>query len=803
MKRVKHGQDVRFNRMVKRSKSEGKRVRKIHAAYKEEFGDAVSTPLLEEETAETGAFGGFRGEGALEERVFRLSAFSLLNELVQTNSPLVVYTSARAIAEANEDALLHRRMMPDALAHSARDNHFGIDTVPNLRLYDYQEAAIQFMDERERDTAEVGCRGLILADEMGLGKTLETLVYLLRDRQRRQALSGLRFPGPSLLVMPKILIDTWCQEIERRFPPGTFYYTCLVGDRGQVVDRYTLEHEVDLVFTTYTVVRLVFAATRDSRAPNPLVREEEDTLDRDEEDCIRHRYALLYECQWLRAIAEEGHQIANRTTQQFDAMVALPARHKWIITGTPIQNFSEDIYACFEFIGLPHRSIELDRRSTKHLLEKVMIRRLKVDIAALPNAPLLNLVDKRTEFIDFDTPQERLLYIMYADYIKNRVVMGGQCEAGTQRMNNAAASVLLLRQFCIDFRIVRNMVLPSGMLTLGRSHENVLETSFSEKLFREDALTLEHRGGSSAHNPDLEALAFRLNRPTRYNYSSNTTTPNTMEDETRLTVKWSPYRCEQMDLEEDDFARLLYRTIYHMLLSHNGRSSAPLTLEQVQEEIVQASGLPEHARGELLEKIAVAYGHLMGRSLPLVATKPRRILRYIQEEVTDPTDKTTVFCDFVVPLKLMTRYLSNVGIEYCLVTGENAKNGQNEAQLREFHENPAKRVLLMSLKVGNAGLNITCSNHVLFWVAWWNPQILLQAESRLHRPGQTKVVHVRYFILKGTLEAHIMRTQTQKKHISRELLGDGGRQQQQEEDELPSGLTSEQLFDYTVLCKQY
>jgi SWI/SNF-related matrix-associated actin-dependent regulator of chromatin subfamily A3 len=70
------------------------------------------------------------------------------------------------------------------------------------------------------------------------------------------------------------------------------------------------------------------------------------------QDLGRSRGGLLA-VDWLRVVLDEGHTIRNvRTTQLGRAALALKAERRWIVTGTPIQNRSADLYAAAAFLRL-------------------------------------------------------------------------------------------------------------------------------------------------------------------------------------------------------------------------------------------------------------------------------------------------------------------------------------------------------------------------------------------------------------------------------------------------------------------
>jgi SNF2 family DNA or RNA helicase len=75
--------------------------------------------------------------------------------------------------------------------------------------------------------------------------------------------------------------------------------------------------------------------------------------------------------------------------------------------------------------------------------------------------------------------------------------------------------------------------------------------------------------------------------------------------------------------------------------------------------------------------------------------------------------------------------------------------------VNDFQTKFSTRILLVSLKAGGTGLNLTAANHVIHYDLWWNPAVETQATDRAFRIGQTRNVMVHRFLTKGTFEERI------------------------------------------------
>jgi superfamily II DNA or RNA helicase len=82
-------------------------------------------------------------------------------------------------------------------------------------------------------------------------------------------------------------------------------------------------------------------------------------------------------------------------------------------------------------------------------------------------------------------------------------------------------------------------------------------------------------------------------------------------------------------------------------------------------------------------------------------------------------------------------------------------------------------VILVSLKAGGTGLNLTAADTVILYDPWWNPAVEAQAIDRAHRIGQTKPVFVHRLIARNTIEEKILALQDTKRSLAATLWGEG------------------------------
>ncbi|MCU0787410.1 MAG: SNF2 family helicase [Verrucomicrobia bacterium] len=310
--------------------------------------------------------------------------------------------------------------------------------------------------------------GGILADEMGLGKTLQTLAHLntlriadcgLRSEPSLEhghscppetggtlrADKNVRAPmaaAPHLIICPTSLVFNWVAEA-RKFTPDLRVLALHGPDRHE---RFREIPSHDIIITSYALIRRDAARYRDL---------EFDTV-----------------------VLDEAQHIKNRQTQNAQAVKAVCAQHRIVLTGTPLENSVLDLWSIFDFLmpgylgaasdfreryELPiskERNAEAQSRLARRL-RPFMLRRLKREVAAdLP---------EKIEQISFCelTKDQRAVYQQVIEATRKEVLeaTGAQGEA---RIRMVALNALLrLRQVCCDLRLLKLKARSDGVMEDG------------------------------------------------------------------------------------------------------------------------------------------------------------------------------------------------------------------------------------------------------------------------------------------------------------------------------------------------
>ena len=138
------------------------------------------------------------------------------------------------------------------------------------------------------------------------------------------------------------------------------------------------------------------------------------------------------------------------------------------------------------------------------------------------------------------------------------------------------------------------------------------------------------------------------------------------------------------------------------------------------------------------------------------------LLTSIQEQ----GEKTLIFTQFAeMGFLLQSTIEQELGLTAHFYHG-GCSQTQRKNMVDDFQNNPESKVLILSLKAGGTGLNLTAASQVIHYDLWWNPAIEAQATDRAFRIGQTRNVQVHRFITKGTFEEKINALLESKKAIA-------------------------------------
>ncbi len=327
-------------------------------------------------------------------------------------------------------------------------------------LRPYQRRGVEWMHH----LSDVGCHGL-LADEMGLGKTLQ-VISLLAARP----IAGV----PHLIVCPASVVPVWREEIARFFPS-------LKVDVLKTGNDFAARKDPVIWLASYTQLR-------------------------------KHR-GLLEGTEFGYAVLDEGQFIKNPDAKVTQTCFAIRARHRLVLTGTPLENRQLDLWSIFRFL-LPgllgsraafEASLGSDRPGTldrlRAQLAPFILRRTKGEVATeLPPKVEMDLLCPLTD-------------VQRAEYAKI-------CSEGLQRLGDDVGAAMReksfgflalltrLRQACCDPDMLPWLKAPlsdSGKINLlVEKLAEIVSSGHKVVIFSQFVMLLERvREALATHFPDL------------------------------------------------------------------------------------------------------------------------------------------------------------------------------------------------------------------------------------------------------------------------------------------------------------
>jgi hypothetical protein len=145
-------------------------------------------------------------------------------------------------------------------------------------------------------------------------------------------------------------------------------------------------------------------------------------------------------------------------------------------------------------------------------------------------------------------------------------------------------------------------------------------------------------------------------------------------------------------------------------------------------------------------------------------------LREICETIHEKREKVLVFTQFKEMTQPLCGYLEKIFERKGLTLHGSIAVGQRKKIIEKFQSDEYIPFMVLSLKAGGVGLNLTQANHVIHFDRWWNPAVENQATDRVFRIGQKKNVVVHKFITKGTIEEKIDKMLEEKSRLSQEVI---------------------------------
>lgn len=364
-------------------------------------------------------------------------------------------------------------------------------------LRPYQLAGYQWLARLRRNGL-----GGVLADDMGLGKTLQALAMILDWKRERDAASdsgeSATASGPWVVVAPTSVVGNWATEAARFTPDlRVAVVTATTQKRGVALEAVAAG--VDVVVTSYALFR----------------------LDHAEYEALEPAGLVL----------DEAQNVKNRTSRGFALAKSLPADVKFAITGTPMENNLNELWAMFAItapglLGTPQQFHELyaapiERGNGEELglfarlrrrIAPFLLRRTKEEVT--PDLP-----EKQEQVLTVElAPAHRKAYDRQLARERQRVL--GLVQDLDRNQVEVLSALTRLRQLAIDASLVdeANEGVPSSKLEVlipllreaaDEGHRVLVFSQFTRYLgkiaerLREEGLTYSYLDGATTRRPEV------------------------------------------------------------------------------------------------------------------------------------------------------------------------------------------------------------------------------------------------------------------------------------------------------------
>lgn len=675
-------------------------------------------------------------------------------------------------------------------------------------------------------------RGGILADEMGLGKTVCVIALILASNSR----SKLRLADQKSAAKVHCLDDDSCEDEENCFEdaenvgggkrrkafkikqgtlnilggpasrPGTLVVcpVSLVSQwENEIADKVKEGHKLNV---------LVFHSDECTRGITHF----------GQYDCVLTTYGVvasefqdpksaLFNTQWERVVLDEAHNVKNRTTNASRAAAALDSSFRWCLTGTPLQNSVDDMYALFLFlrhepwnsytwwskiIRIPFEQ-QLDKEKSAAAMQRlrsvltdgpVMLRRTKRDVEEQTGTSIAHkLPPKHLNVIDVVlTEAERMFYD--AIYSRSKAEFDGLVATGSANSKYAAIFTLLLRmrQACDSpFLVLSSSDSEDGATPSGGKSSKAKAISDREYVAQLRDRLFAANSGSAADTDSSQS-------------SSQAYLVSTLEDVEKLKEQDCPI-C--LDVPKTavitSCGHVMCKDCLEGTFVYSNSMTCPVCRKEISRLDINTLRLPSQqaeetkqvrstveARWRKSSKLELLMQHVQRLKAlnTVLCSKSPSWTNTAQEEfgegyLGEPLRpnlkpvKVLVFSQWTKMLDMIERSLNEEGISNTRLDGS-LTQAKRKAAIDRFNSDNECNVFLVSLKAGGVGLNLVSASVVFIVDAWWNPQTEEQAIDRVHRIGQTRPVHVYRMICIDTVEQRILALQERKARMAQDALQD-------------------------------
>ncbi|KAL4785618.1 SNF2 family N-terminal domain-containing protein [Aspergillus varians] len=676
---------------------------------------------------------------------------------------------------------------------------------------------------------EQHCLGGILADEMGLGKTIEMLSLVHSHRNvppsqssgelTRLPMSGV-VPAPytTLVVAPTSLLAQWESEAMKASTDGSMKVLLYYGNEKSVNLRELCSAgnaaAPNVIVTSYGVV------LAEHRTQQALSAGASWTP------------GNLFSVDFFRIILDEAHIIKNRRSKTARASYDLRARHRWVLTGTPIVNRLEDLFSLVRFLKVepwnnfsfwktfittPFESKDFVRALSvvQTVLEPLVLRRTKT-MKTPGGEPLVPLPKRVVQIEEVELiEQEREIYNHI--FTRAKQTFNSNVEAGTllKSYSTIFAQLLRLRQTCCHPVLTRNktVVADEEDAAAAADQMNELKDDMDlQELINRFTATTQNPNSDETQDPSTKFTGHALRQ---IQTESSGECPICSEEPMISPAVASCWHSACKKCLEDYIQHQTNKGVQPRCFSCRASLSAQDIFEVIRHSPNPTPAEPPSSidSNDLYSSSQASPKISLRRINPLspsahTSAKIHALLAHLSR--VPAGTKSVVFSQFTSFLDLISPQLSKAGISHLRLDGTMPQKARAEVlsqftktdtftqeELDQAESTPtattpgtpkpptvttskqngspsSASVLLISLRAGGVGLNLTAASNVFMMDPWWSFAIEAQAIDRVHRMGQLRDVNVVRFIVKDSIEGRMLKIQERKMNIAGSLGLMGG-----------------------------
>jgi SNF2 family DNA or RNA helicase len=162
-------------------------------------------------------------------------------------------------------------------------------------------------------------------------------------------------------------------------------------------------------------------------------------------------------------------------------------------------------------------------------------------------------------------------------------------------------------------------------------------------------------------------------------------------------------------------------------------------------------------------------------------------------DLLDQGERALVFTQFREMGELLVRHVNEQFDFQAPFLHGGVSRTKRDQMVDDFQDGSGPPLLLISLKAGGTGLNLTAASQVIHYDRWWNPAVEDQATDRAWRIGQTQTVNVHKLVCEGTVEEKVSQVIDDKRKLAEQVVGTG------EGEAWMSEMTTDELRDLITL----